>query len=212
MIHIFDTITSTNSWLSTYSKQLGDMAIAKEQTKGKGRLGNSWESPIGGFYFSVLSRSHKLLPLIMGLSVILSLKEFVSGVKLKWPNDIIFSNKKMGGILCENLGNISVSGVGLNLNNNTSYSDSISLYRRPTRFPTSLFLSFFLGYFDSLFESSSKYIADKFASFDILIDQIVYWDGNKGKAESINEDGSLLVRSSNELLNLYSGEVHLERK
>ncbi len=212
MIHIFDTITSTNSWLSTYSKHLGDIAIAKEQTQGKGRLGNSWESPIGGFYFSILSRSHKLLPLIMGLSVVFSLKEFVKGVKLKWPNDIIFSNKKLGGILCENLGDFSVSGVGLNINNNTSYSDSINLYSRQTRFPISLFISSFLGYFDSIFDYSSNSITDEFERLDILVGEMVYWDGNEGIAESISDDGSLLVKSSGKYLNLYSEEVHLEKK
>ena len=133
-------------------------------------------------------------------------------VMVKWPNDIIFSNKKLGGILCENLGDFSVSGVGLNINNNTSYSDSINLYSRQTRFPISLFISSFLGYFDSIFDYSSNSITDEFERLDILVGEMVYWDGNEGIAESISDDGSLLVKSSGKYLNLYSEEVHLEKK
>lgn len=107
------------------------LVLAEGQSRGQGRLGRSWFSPPGvGIYLSLLYRPH-LAPedlakatLAAGLAVGRALKE-VAGVevKLKWPNDLLLSGKKTGGILCESrLGRggelpAVVVGVGLNINN-----------------------------------------------------------------------------------------------
>jgi BirA family biotin operon repressor/biotin-[acetyl-CoA-carboxylase] ligase len=104
----------------------GMVVIAEEQTKGKGTKGRSWYSARKkGLYLSVVLTPPfpdiSLLPLVAGLAVsdaILS----CSGIRvgLKWPNDLVWGGKKLGGILCEsgflgNRVNYAILGVGLNV-------------------------------------------------------------------------------------------------
>lgn len=104
----------------------GTVIIAEEQTEGRGTRGRVWYSEKAkGLYISVILRPRmrdmSLLPLVAGLAVRDALFEAVDlPVMLKWPNDLVFKGKKLGGILCEAsfLGNaIShvVLGVGLNV-------------------------------------------------------------------------------------------------
>ena len=120
MIHIVDRISSTNTWLSSNSTGSNDCVLALQQIGGKGRGNRVWESPPGGLYLSIISPSHSLLPFIAGISVIQTL-ELDSGLRLKWPNDIILDGKKVGGILCEDDGKCAVAGIGINLNNDSSF-------------------------------------------------------------------------------------------
>jgi len=99
------------------------------QTRGRGQAGNSWESESGMnllcsilFYpdFIETNRSFSILELA-SLSVKYTLDKYVSGISIKWPNDIYWKNKKISGILIENdlSGNVvsrSIIGIGINLN------------------------------------------------------------------------------------------------
>lgn len=98
---------------------------AKEQSGGRGRLGRSFFSPSGGLYFSAsfpLSGEEKNIPfltLLSGLAVSLAIEQ-LTGVKtlIKWPNDIYYNDKKLGGILCELVSGktlTAVVGIGINL-------------------------------------------------------------------------------------------------
>ena len=70
-----DTVNSTNNWLSTFFCDIEDSALAIQQTEGKGRRGNIWDSKSGGLYFSFISSNHRLLPFITGISVVDSLAD-----------------------------------------------------------------------------------------------------------------------------------------
>lgn len=113
--------------------QDGLTVIAGEQTAGRGQRGNRWESkPFQNLTFSVVLSSHGLkarhqfaLNIAVSVGVLTGLDElFGSGavdLKIKWPNDIYYGDKKIGGILIE--GSTSgvhltsaVVGVGLNVN------------------------------------------------------------------------------------------------
>lgn len=106
----------------------GTVAIAEEQTAGRGRLGREWVSPRGGLYFSVVLRP-KLkageavrLVFVAELSVVEVLRELY-GLKAetKWPNDVLVNGRKVCGILAEmktkgeNV-NFVVLGIGVNAN------------------------------------------------------------------------------------------------
>lgn len=104
--------------------------IAREQTSGRGQRGASWISNAGeNLTFSVLFPKPDLeikeqfaLSAAVGIAVLEALLEFkFQNLKLKWPNDIMAGNFKIGGILIENILNngrigASVIGVGLNVN------------------------------------------------------------------------------------------------
>lgn len=115
--------------LALAGEEEGTVVIAEEQTKGKGTRGRSWYSPKKkGLYASAILRPSKptisLLPLVAGLAVREAIfKSLGIRLWLKWPNDLIWEEKKLGGILCESgfLGNrlsYVILGIGLNINHN----------------------------------------------------------------------------------------------
>jgi BirA family biotin operon repressor/biotin-[acetyl-CoA-carboxylase] ligase len=100
--------------------------MAKEQTGGFGRLEREWFSPKGGVWISIIFQKPIPVELIQGFSIRygLYLASFaISGVDLKvrWPNDLMIGDKKVGGILTEfsskgNKLNHLIIGLGLNVN------------------------------------------------------------------------------------------------
>lgn len=210
MIHIINRISSTNAWLSSYFTDIGDIAIAREQIRGKGRGNRVWESSLGGLYFSIISSSHLLLPFIIGISVIQALAGLENRLRLKWPNDIILDGKKVGGILCEDDGKHAVAGIGINLNNTPSFPESTNLASIGYDMDEYRFLESFFMVFRENLQRSNKDIISRFRDYDCLLGRDIYWDGVTGIAKSINSDGSLEVLSDDKLVNLYSEDVHLE--
>ena len=112
--------------LALSGKEEGTVVISEEQTQGKGTKGRSWYSARKkGLYLSVvLYPPHpdvSLLPLVAGLAVSDAVFSSLGiRVSLKWPNDLVWEGKKLGGILCESAFsgdrvNYAVLGIGLNL-------------------------------------------------------------------------------------------------
>ncbi len=128
-IHRVKTCSSTNDLakeLALGGDEEGTVVIADEQTQGRGTRGRSWCSPKKmGIYASIIFRPPhskiSLLPLVAGLAVAEAVSKSTGiKVKLKWPNDLVWRTKKLGGILCESgfLGNqlsFVICGIGLNV-------------------------------------------------------------------------------------------------
>ena len=124
-------IDSTNSYLMQQAPPPPGqvrVAITDNQTNGRGRHGRTWLSPPGSglclsvaYTFEAQPGNLPALTLAVGLGVIEALEHAgVAGVRLKWPNDLIAGNGKLGGILTETqsqaAGAISVvTGVGVNI-------------------------------------------------------------------------------------------------
>ena len=129
---VFAEIDSTNSYLMQMPApepgRLG-VAVTNNQTAGRGRFGKIWQSPPGSglclsaaYTFSEQPENLPALTLALGLGVIDALNELgVSGVELKWPNDLVALDGKLGGILTEvqqqSAGTATVvTGIGVNVN------------------------------------------------------------------------------------------------
>src|ERR671921_2693601 len=102
----------------------GAVALAEEQSEGRGRLGRSWEAPAGtSLLFSVLLRpaveSSRLpeLSLVAGGAVAEAIAE-MTGIQpaIKFPNDVLIGGRKGAGILAESSEGRVVLGVGINVN------------------------------------------------------------------------------------------------
>jgi BirA family biotin operon repressor/biotin-[acetyl-CoA-carboxylase] ligase len=129
---VFPEIASTNTYLMEQDAPLpgqASVAITDNQTMGRGRHGRTWQSPPGSglcisvaYTFSSQPANLPALTLAIGLGAIDALEELgVSGVQLKWPNDLIADDGKLGGILTETKSHVSgtisiVSGMGINVN------------------------------------------------------------------------------------------------
>lgn len=109
-LEILDWVDSTNSHLLREAATAGSgfACLAECQTAGRGRQGRSWQTPYGGgIALSVLWRfeSHAAfagLSLAVGVAMVRALdRAGVEGVGLKWPNDLLWQGRKLGGILLE---------------------------------------------------------------------------------------------------------------
>jgi biotin-(acetyl-CoA carboxylase) ligase len=147
--------------------------------------------------------------LIAGISVIQTLG-LDNRLRLKWPNDIILDGKKVGGILCEDDGECVVAGVGINLNNNPSFPNSTNLASIDYNLDEYRFSKSFFMVFRENLQKSNLDIISSFRDYDCLLGKDIFWSEATGVAKSINSDGSLEVLSNGKLVNLYSGDVHLE--
>jgi BirA family biotin operon repressor/biotin-[acetyl-CoA-carboxylase] ligase len=128
-IHRLGSIPSTMDHLHRLAEQgapAGTAVVAAEQTAGRGSRGRQWHSPRGGLWLSVLARPERegveLLSLRAGLAIAESLAQAGVEVALKWPNDLMWGERKVGGVLCEArwVGDIPAwvaIGVGLNVRN-----------------------------------------------------------------------------------------------
>lgn len=129
----FETLSSTMDiavQLGMQAAPEGTIVLSEAQTKGRGRLGRTWVSPkYQGIYLSLLLRP-KILPtqspiltLIVAVSICEAIKEGAGlDARIKWPNDILIHNKKVGGILTELNAEMDevrfiIIGIGLNVNN-----------------------------------------------------------------------------------------------
>lgn len=124
-------IDSTSSELLRQAAQSdADLLVccAETQSAGRGRRGRSWRSPLGGnLYFSLLKRfDHGMgaltgLSLAAGTAVVAALADCaVTGIGLKWPNDVLARGRKLAGVLIELGGEFlgpchAVIGIGINL-------------------------------------------------------------------------------------------------
>ncbi len=105
----------------------GLIAIADMQTQGRGRHDRKWYSPLGGLYFSIVLKPRiadedaPLLGFLTASAVATEIREVLGlEVSLKWPNDILVGERKLGGILSETVSTngslLAVIGVGINQN------------------------------------------------------------------------------------------------
>ena len=129
-IHYIETAESTNQYtwnLKSQTLKHGNIIITKNQTNGVGRRGTEWlSSKNNSLTFSLVIKEHQkydhLLSLKTGISIVEGIKKN-TGIKttLKWPNDIMINNKKIGGILIEKKKEMIVIGIGINVKEN--YND-----------------------------------------------------------------------------------------
>jgi BirA family biotin operon repressor/biotin-[acetyl-CoA-carboxylase] ligase len=129
-VQVHDDLDSTNSHLMREGRTgapAGTLCLAERQTAGRGRRGRSWVSPFGtNLYLSLLWRfplgPSQLggLSLAAGTAVAAAVRaEGVEEVGLKWPNDLLWRRRKLGGLLVEVAGeaagpSLVVVGVGIN--------------------------------------------------------------------------------------------------
>ncbi|MGH8889198.1 MAG: biotin--[acetyl-CoA-carboxylase] ligase [Acidothermaceae bacterium] len=130
-VHVVDETGSTNADVAEQARSgaaEGLVLIAEHQTAGRGRLDRAWSAPArSGLSFSVLLRPvdvpagrWPLLPLVVGVGVARAVARVAEvDVALKWPNDLLVGERKLGGILAERVetpaGPAAVVGVGLNV-------------------------------------------------------------------------------------------------
>jgi len=93
----------------------GHVILAERQTAGRGRFGRPWVSPKGGFYATYICPKLDLPAIRFGMAALRALEKLGISTQLKWPNDLLIGDRKLGGILIEEVRGLYLAGIGVNL-------------------------------------------------------------------------------------------------
>ncbi len=131
-ILLYETVDSTNTLASELAEEgatEGTVVVADSQVRGRGRLGRPWVSPSGvNVYMSIVLRPDMkpkdatLLTIMASVGCATALRRATDlDITIKWPNDLMVSEKKLGGILIETRVarekiEYAITGIGINVN------------------------------------------------------------------------------------------------
>ncbi len=235
----FDEIDSTNSYALKNISTLKDKTIvfAKKQTNGRGRFNRVWISDDKeNIYTSIVLKPRfrtitgsplQNLTQYMSLVICKTLESYGTTPTIKWPNDVLISQKKISGILAEtsieeNKLHGIVLGVGINLNftsqdlmqiDQKATSLNLEINKNINRdiFFKKLLDTFFLEY-DTFLTNGFEYIKSSYierCSFlrqEILIKNLQ--QEIRGIATKINDDGSLSLKLADQSeINILAGDI-----
>jgi len=218
----------------------GTVIIADRQDKGRGRLGRSWFSPAGAnIYMSIILRPEiaprdgTLITILAALACAKALKDKTGvNVSIKWPNDLMASGRKIGGILTEIRSdpdkiNLAVIGIGINVNIDcaqlpeelrstaTSVRNETGRLHARNEIVAGILMEF-ESWYKELKSTGRAPLLSELRRLSSTIGQRVNVSTGRemltGLAEDIDEEGMLLLRlSSGELRRISSGDVTLLR-
>ena len=244
-LEVFSELESTNTYL------LGEpcpppgrfrVVLAEHQTGGRGRMQRSWVSPpLSGlcmstaFTFVRQPDEFASLSLVVGIAIAAALERLgIQGIGLKWPNDLVLRDGKLGGILPEvhpakTQGVTVVVGTGINvdlrhdraaLDITSSLGRAVDLASCCSELPARAEIAAALV--ESLIDRITQFEADGFASFhqawreyDWLRGRAVTIEGaaanSAGIADGVDTDGALLLSAEGTTRRITSGSVVLVR-
>lgn len=237
---VLDSVTSTNDYLKTLGAEgceSGTLVAAREQTKGKGRLGRVWQTKKDdGIAFSFLLRPDLapneitgITPLA-GLAVCKAIRDYTGiDCKIKWPNDIITGHKKLVGILTELSAEFSaveytITGIGINVEH-TQFPQEIAhkatsiFLETGKHIDRNEFLAVVIEYLERKLLTNDLRLTEKaleeYTSLCATIGRNVSFFRNSqqmnGVAEKIDNNGELVVKLEDGTLHtVNSGEVTVQ--
>jgi BirA family biotin operon repressor/biotin-[acetyl-CoA-carboxylase] ligase len=225
---IFPTIDSTNSYLLKMAKtqpNKGYVCLAEEQISARGRRGRAWYSmPGANISCSLLWKFQDLthlsgLSLAVGIMVLTALKKYgiAEGLQLKWPNDVLFKQKKIAGILLEQTQNFVVIGIGINLylpedvNENWISVNQITGKTVARNFLIGLLINELLAQLPIYEQQGFPFFLSEWKKHDMFLHQPITIHTEEknihGIMQGVNEKGELLLDQEGKLISFAYGEV-----
>ena len=236
-IYVLPKVDSTNEYVKKNRLKIqdGSLFFALEQTNGKGRFDKEWASQAKKDIAMTLFLKQeetceciRYLPFITCVAVKRVLNELTKkNFAIKWPNDILYENKKVCGILCESFFSSKnaylIIGVGVNINSDFKGSELEKTATSLKNIVGEEFDIFFTGAkilneFAKLFEFCVKNgfdgILKEYLMSCAYLNQIIsiYTKGKKtvGRFTGIDSHGRMiLMTKAGEILRFYSGDVSL---
>lgn len=233
-IEIFDSIDSTNKYLKSKinEKNYGTIVISNEQTNGYGKSNREFLSNKDiGIYMSILINPNCLIEESLKITILTSVAissaiKFVYNldVKLKWVNDIILNDLKVGGILCESQINLNTNiidnmivGIGINVkefefppslkNIATSIENNTNI-----KISRNELISEIINFFDLYFIDNKNYL-DLYKENSYVLGRDIKVIQNDrqffAKAIDIDDNGSLIVQEQEKIIKLISSDISI---
>lgn len=243
-VDVLLTVDSTNRYVydnGNLDPGHAQLCIAELQNAGRGRRGRSWIAPFGsgicmslGWQFQEAPPTFSALSLAVGVAAVKALRRFgAAGVGLKWPNDLIWQNRKLGGILIEMRGESGgpsqvVIGLGLNMSMPSAVRIALAEQqaaliadvheilreRTPTRNELAGAVTQEIIELLQVFATQGfEPFVDEWRRLDTLaqvpVKVINGTETTLGIAQGVEADGALLVEVNGQLRRFVSGEVSL---
>jgi len=232
LIHINTTSSTMNDAKKYFDKnEINAVIIADEQTRGRGRLGNKWVSNKGNLFCSIVMKvdipinEYYVFNIISAVSIKSAIESFgIRNIQFKWPNDIYYKNKKLGGIILESYNSDKknkyvIIGLGVNFSSSPNFDKYQTTHLKKfveikNRF---IFYNSFLNYF---FYNLNNIKRIKKNIFKEYVNSLMFLNSNieiisndkssmNGIFVGINEDGSLILKHDEKLYSIYSGYIKL---
>lgn len=240
IIH-FEEIDSTNNYakkIANDGSPHGTVVVAEKQTLGRGRMGREWKSYNSeGLWFTIILRPDlepeniQIVTLAASVAVVEGIFEtqgIVCGIK--WPNDIILNNCKLGGILTELSAepghvNYVVIGIGINVNQDLcSFDDEIKNKATSLKIHTGIpvprvkvlgsILTRFEDIYSTMLQGNTQEIINRWSRYSVTLGKAVTIKIKdieyNGLAQSITSDGKLVVKCNDGTVReISAGEVQV---
>ena len=233
-IEIFNSIDSTNKYLKSKinEKNYGTIVISNEQTNGYGKSNREFLSNKDiGIYMSILINPNCLIEeslkitILTSVAVLSAIKSVYNlDVKLKWVNDIILNDLKVGGILCESQINLNnniidnmIVGIGINVkefefppslkNIATSIENNTNI-----KISRNELISEIINFFDLYFIDNKNYLNLYKENSYVLGKDITVIQNDRqffAKAIDIDDNGSLIVQEQEKIIKLISSDISI---
>lgn len=215
---------STNSDLLKL-KLAYSIALSESQNSGRGQRNNSWlASYAENLLFSIalpitIDKNLALMPLKIGLAIKAVLNQAgYKDLQLKWPNDIFYQQKKLGGILIESISQdneaLVIIGVGLNINMPYKKSDYfISLIDKDPIDRTPLLAQCILSIFKAVKNKDNDTVNNFNSSHLFHLKPIRFNTGNEiisGICHGINQNGQLLIEHQGKITEHSVGRIIMD--
>lgn len=204
----FESVPSTQDVARDRFDELPLLVIAARQTTGRGRSGSGWLNADRALAASLIFKTEagdtRPFSLIAGVAAIRSAER----TSLKWPNDVLVGDEKVGGILVERSEASTIIGMGMNLWWAETPTGMASLYDEdpgPTRH---LELAGLWGAEILELIDGDSWPRDPYRDACVTLGRDITWhpDG-KGKAIDVASDGALVVETDSGRTSIYSGSV-----
>lgn len=238
----FETLNSTNTYamgLLEKGCEDGTIIIANSQSSGRGRFNRSWLSPPNkNLYMSIIlkpyvsPRDASILSLMTAVACINGLRR-ISNIEtsIKWPNDILVKDKKLGGILIETKSenkkvSIAIIGIGINVNFRsyempneiraiaTSLEEETGFYYSRTDVASEILKELDIWYNLFLKGDKEKIIKEWLRLSSTIGKYIKVKTGESiysGTAIGIDDEGRLLLKNGSNVIKISSGDVTVLR-
>jgi len=217
---VVESVPSTQDLATAEYERTGEtvLVVAGAQTEGRGRLGRTWwQAPRALFSSLALTSTwpadrRALVTLVAGLSVRKSIHEHTGvSVGLRWPNDLVVLDAKVGGILTEAAGDRVVVGCGLNLWWPEPAEGAAGLLDADPGpgFAEPLARAWAEDLFERLESAPENWDRDEYREACVTLGRQVSYRSGSGIAADVTDEGALLVETGAGPITIASGEVRI---